>query len=79
MDSLRDTPYSPLLNEEKAADLLSVSPATLRSWRCRGIGPTFIKLGAGTKAPVRYAESDIQQYIAESRQVHPVRAAMENV
>jgi hypothetical protein len=29
----------PLLNDKEAAVLLGVAPATLRSWRCRGIGP----------------------------------------
>jgi hypothetical protein len=37
----------PLLNDSEAAKRLGVSPATLRSWRCRGIGPCFIKMGAG--------------------------------
>jgi len=41
---------------------------TLRSWRCRGIGPKFIKLGGGKKSPVRYDERDLEQYIAQGRQ-----------
>ncbi len=68
----------PLLNDAEAAKRLCVSAATLRSWRCRGIGPAFIKMGRGAKAPVRYSESDIEQYIAQCRQVPPVRAAWEN-
>jgi hypothetical protein len=67
----------PLLTDEQAASLLAVSPATLRSWRCRGIGPTFIKMGNGAKAPVRYAGSDLEQYITQCRQVPSVRAAFE--
>ena len=67
----------PLLNDAEAAKLLCVSTATLRSWRCRGIGPTFIKLGNGTKAPVRYSESDLKQYIAQCRVTSSVRAACE--
>jgi len=67
----------PLLTDEQAASLLAVSPATLRSWRCRGIGPTFIKMGNGTKAPVRYSESDLEQYIAQCRVTSSVRAAFE--
>ena len=68
---------NPLLNDAEAAKLLCVSTATLRSWRCRGIGPPYIKMGNGAKAPVRYSESDIEQYIAQCRQT-PVRAAWEN-
>ena len=68
----------PLLNDGEAAKRLCVSVATLRSWRCRGIGPAFIKMGSGAKAPVRYSESDIEQYIAQCRRASPVRAAWEN-
>jgi hypothetical protein len=67
----------PLLNDTEAAKLLCVSAATLRSWRCRGIGPAFIKLGKGAKAPVRYSESDLEQFIAQSRVTSSVRAAFE--
>jgi hypothetical protein len=67
-----------LLTDNEAARELGVSAATLRSWRCRGIGPSFIKMGRGAKAPVRYSASDIVQFIAECRQVPPVRAAQEN-
>jgi predicted site-specific integrase-resolvase len=43
-----------LLNQKEAAPLLGVSPATLRSWRCRGIGPVYVKMARGQKSPVRY-------------------------
>jgi Helix-turn-helix domain len=68
---------SPLLNDHQTAKQLGISPATLRSWRCRGIGPTFVKMGNGTKAPVRYSESDLEQFIAQSRVTSSVRAAFE--
>lgn len=67
-----------LLKESQVAQRLGVSMPTLRSWRCRGIGPDFVKMGAGKKAPVRYSAIDIEQFIAECRQVPPVRAAREN-
>lgn len=67
-----------LLNDQAAATFLGVSPATLRSWRCRGIGPDYVKMGAGKKSPVRYSASDIEAFIAQCRQVPPVRAAVEN-
>ena len=65
----------PLLNDVQAAERLCISPATLRSWRCRGIGPSFVKMGAGSKAPVRYAGSDLAQFIAQSRHVPAMRPA----
>ncbi len=67
----------PLLNDQQAAEQLGVSPATLRSWRCRGIGPDFVKMGAGKKSPVRHSAFDIEQFIAQCRQVPSVRAAFE--
>lgn len=69
---------SALLKEADVATQLGVSMPTLRSWRCRGIGPNFVKMGAGKKAPVRYSSSDLEQFIAECRQVPPMRAAVEN-
>jgi len=57
-----------LLRESQVAQRLGVSMPTLRSWRCRGIGPKFIKLGGGKKSPVRYDERDLEQYIAQGRQ-----------
>jgi hypothetical protein len=71
-----------LLSDSEAARQLAVSASTLRSWRCRGIGPSYVKMGHGKKSPVRYTASDIDQFICQCRQVPPlvlpVRAAMEN-
>lgn len=67
-----------LLNDFQAAQHLGVSPATLRSWRCRGIGPCYVKLGRGRKSPVRYHHEDIEAFIAQCRQIPLVRAAPEN-
>jgi hypothetical protein len=35
-----------VLTPAQAAGLLNVRPATLKSWRAKGIGPTFVKRGA---------------------------------
>ena len=67
-----------LLRESQVARRLGVSMPTLRSWRCRGIGPNFVKMGTGKKAPVRYSASDIELFVNQCRQVPPVRAAREN-
>lgn len=75
--SLAQNSGSNLLDDSQAAIRLGVSASTMRSWRCRGIGPSFIKMGRGKKSPVRYTSSDIDQFIGQCRQV-PVLAAMEN-
>jgi hypothetical protein len=48
-----------MLNDERAAKILGVQPSTMKSLRCRGIGPTFVKLGRGLRAAVRYDQSDL--------------------
>ena len=67
-----------MLNDEQAARRLGISPATLRSWRCRQIGPPFIKLGLGTQAPVRYNPDDLDEFMRQGRHVPSVRAASED-
>jgi len=66
-----------LVDDLLAADLLDMKPSTLRSWRCRGVGPTFVKLGIGRNAAVRYDLRDLAQFIEQGRCVSPssVRAA----
>ena len=68
-----------LIDDKAAATMLGVSPPTLRSWRCRCIGPAFIKLGHGKKAAVRYDLRDLAQFIEIGRHVShsSVRAAFE--
>lgn len=65
-----------LLNDKQAAMLLGLAPATLRSWRCRGIGPSFIKF-AGLRGGVRYHAADIAEYTERCRHTPSVRAAFE--
>ena len=57
-----------LLKEKQVAERLGVSTPTLRSWRCRGVGPVFVKLGSGKRSPVRYHHRDLEQYVAQGRQ-----------
>jgi hypothetical protein len=65
-----------LLTDKQAAPLLGVSPATLRSWRCRGIGPTYLKF-AGLRGGVRYDVRDIAEFKERCRHTPSVRAAFE--
>lgn len=50
------------LDETEVADLLRVSPSTLRRWRGKGEGPAFVKLPTGG---VRYRPGDVTAW-AES-------------
>lgn len=70
---------SPLIADAEAARFLGISPSTMRSWRCRGVGPRFVKLGSGKKAAVRYDLRDLAQFIDNGRRVShsSVRAAFE--
>jgi uncharacterized protein YjcR len=58
------------LNTAEAAEMLGVSPATLRGWKSQRVGPPFIQLSPRC---VRYDEHDIQTY-ANERRVVPLRA-----
>lgn len=46
------------LTEEETAAALRVSPATLRTWRSRGRGPRFVKVGR----LVRYRPVDLERH-----------------
>jgi Helix-turn-helix domain len=65
-----------LLNDKQAAPLLGVAPATLRSWRCRGIGPAYTKF-PGLRGGVRYDLRDIAEFRERCRCEPSVRAAFE--
>jgi len=49
-----------LIDDVEAARRLHRSPATLATWRCRGRGPRFVKLGGG----VLYRPEDIEAFIS---------------
>jgi hypothetical protein len=65
---------APLLDTPALALVLGLPEQTLRQWRCAGIGPDYIKLGAGPKATVRYTLKDVEDYIADHRHTSAVRA-----
>ena len=50
---------APLLDETQAADLMSVSPRTLQSWRLRGRGPAFVQVGSR----IRYCPRTLAAWI----------------
>jgi excisionase family DNA binding protein len=57
-----------LLNDDEAASLLGVMPATLSVWRCtRRYALPYVKVGR----LIRYREQDLLAFL-ESRLVNPV-------
>ena len=50
------------LYEAEAAYLGAVSVRTLQSWRMRGAGPRYLKLGRSLRAPVRYTRRLLREY-----------------
>ena len=48
------------MQEMEAAGYIGVKPATLRTWRSRGKGPRFVKIGRG----VWYMRRDLDAFIA---------------
>lgn len=56
---------SPFLTTPEAAGYLRLSPATLESWRCRGDGPPFRKLGR----LVVYARQDLESFAQHQMRV----------
>jgi hypothetical protein len=41
---------------------LGITTSALAHWRVQGVGPKFIKLGPGPKAPVRYPEDEYETF-----------------
>ena len=48
-----------LYRTTQAADYLDLKKPTLEVWRCRGYGPTFIKMGKA----VRYRKEDLDAFL----------------
>lgn len=53
----------PKLTPGQAAEYLNLPGPTLATWRCRGGGPSFLKLGA----TVRYSKADLDSWLASRR------------
>ncbi|MDA2916255.1 helix-turn-helix domain-containing protein [Nitrospinae bacterium AH_259_B05_G02_I21] len=48
-----------LLSTAEAANFLRLSPATLRTWRCRGAGPEYLKI----EGTVRYDQDMLRAWL----------------
>ena len=71
MANLSNNTVSALLSPEQAAEVLGVSKPTLARWRCNGVGPVFVKVGA----KVGYTQADLVAWVAGNRRQTTARAA----
>jgi len=62
-----------LVDTHQAARILCRSVATLKRWRCEGIGPNWI----GLEGRVSYDVAVLVEYIRKNTRVASVRAALE--
>jgi hypothetical protein len=53
---------SPLWSPRDTSELLGVSTGTLRSWRERGDGPEWLRVGK----LIKYAPGDVEAWLASS-------------
>ena len=54
-----------LLSSRQVAEEWGVTDKMLEQWRWYGKGPSYIKLGTGTKAIVRYRRKDVDDFISK--------------
>lgn len=50
-----------LLTLEEVADLLGRAPQTLYHWRCKGVGPTSLRL----RGRVVYQRKDVERWVRQ--------------
>lgn len=63
MSSSPSRAVTALLPSDEVAALLGLQPQTLRSWRLRGLGPPYVRLGAGRFGRVCYRQEDIAKWL----------------
>lgn len=63
-----------LISSKQAAEMLGTTAGTLKSWRCRGLGPTWVKLGTA----VRYDVEELLDFVKNNTHVPSVRALVED-
>jgi len=56
--SFASTSETRILTDVQVAKRLGVSRFTVRSWRLKGVGPRFLKMGRA----VRYRSQDVDEY-----------------
>ena len=63
-DRTREQSYTEpkLLTEKEVSALTGIQLSTLRHWRCKRIGPPYLKLGRRRQSAIRYALGDVVQW-----------------
>lgn len=59
MSATQNISVEPLLNERQVAEITGMSVRSLQTWRLRGGGPAYVKLGTA----VRYRRGDIDAWL----------------
>jgi predicted DNA-binding transcriptional regulator AlpA len=72
-EATRTTIVTKLIGTKEAAEILGTTEGTLKSWRSRGLGPKWVKLGAA----VRYDVEELLDFIKKNTRVPSVRALVE--
>ena len=62
------------LDTRAAARVLCIPPSTLVTWRCRGGGPRFRKIGTAARL-IRYDLRDLEAFVA----IHPTQRTTSDV
>ncbi|MEM4167774.1 MAG: helix-turn-helix domain-containing protein [Candidatus Caldarchaeum sp.] len=57
-----------LLTTDEVSALLRVAPITLRMWRCKGLGPPYLKFGEAKNARVFYLRSSVMEWLKQFTQ-----------
>lgn len=65
----------PVFSTAEAAEYLGRRPFTLRMWRARGVGPAFVRQGAGPKSRCCYLRADLDAWLLRNRVVPEARTA----
>jgi len=68
-DRTREQSYTEpkLLTEKEVSALTGIQLSTLRHWRCKRIGPPFLKLGRRRQSAVRYSLADVVRWTENFR------------
>lgn len=54
-----------LLTTEEVAEILGLSVGTLDNKRSNGDGPPYVRIGRGSRAPIRYEQTALYKWIKE--------------
>lgn len=72
--NLKQFPIPELVDTRRAAEILGRSPATLKRWRCEGVGPNYVEF----EGRVRYDVAVLLIYIEKNTRTPSVRAVLED-